>query len=543
MLKVFFVEDEIVVREGIKNNVSWEENGFQFCGEASDGELAYPLIQKLKPDIVITDIRMPFMDGLDLSRLIKKEMPWIKIIFLSGYGEFEYAKEAINIGITDYLLKPISGAELIKCMNSVKENILKEQEEKTNMDKYRREIREYEAEEKRRLFYDIVSNTQSLATILEKGKKLNMELSSVAYNLLLFVINLSSGSNQEQHLLADAQQELDALFDGKDDIIAFDCLLEGRAFLIKGSNLEQLTKTQEYYIDRMKQIMKQYRDISYFGGVGMPVQRLGELPKSYQEASRAFAYRYIWDINEILDYSGIAAQHLVTSQSEGFNMSNMVQMDKKKVVAFLKSGSKEEIDIFVEEYLKCIGNENKSSMIFRQYLVMDVYYTIVGFLEELGYGAEIVDKHLNGILQDNTLFFSYDVTIKYVEKLFNLAIDLRDEVATKSYNDMLNRAKAFINENYTSEDISLNQVASKVFISPNHFSAVFSQKTGQTFVKYLTDLRMNRAKELLRCTDMRSQDIGFAVGFRDPHYFSYLFKKTQDCTPKQYRYKSLLKEE
>ena len=112
MIKVFLVEDEIVMREGIKNTISWEKEGFQFAGEASDGELAYPLIQKTRPDILITDIKMPFMDGLELSRLVKKELPAIKIIILSGYDEFKYAQEGINIGIADYLLKPVTGATL-----------------------------------------------------------------------------------------------------------------------------------------------------------------------------------------------------------------------------------------------------------------------------------------------------------------------------------------------------------------------------------------------------------------------------------------------
>ena len=112
MLKVFLVEDEIIVREGIKNNINWAAEGFAFAGEASDGELAYPLIQKARPDILITDIKMPFMDGLELSRLVRQEMPDIKIIILSGYDEFEYAKEAISIGITDYLVKQIGRAHV-----------------------------------------------------------------------------------------------------------------------------------------------------------------------------------------------------------------------------------------------------------------------------------------------------------------------------------------------------------------------------------------------------------------------------------------------
>lgn len=138
MLKVFLVEDEIVMREGIKKNIDWEKEGFSFAGEASDGELAFPMIQKIRPDILITDIRMPFMDGLELSRLVKKELPQIKIIILSGYDEFEYAKEAINIGVTEYLLKPMSGAQLLEAVHKVAETILAEKEQQDFMETYRK---------------------------------------------------------------------------------------------------------------------------------------------------------------------------------------------------------------------------------------------------------------------------------------------------------------------------------------------------------------------------------------------------------------------
>ena len=110
MIKVFLVEDEMLIRQGVKNSIQWEKEGYEFVGEAGDGELALPIIFKEKPDLVITDIRMPFMDGLELSRLIRQELPEVKIIILSGYDEFEYAKEAIKIGVVEYLLKPISSA-------------------------------------------------------------------------------------------------------------------------------------------------------------------------------------------------------------------------------------------------------------------------------------------------------------------------------------------------------------------------------------------------------------------------------------------------
>ena len=135
MLKIFLVEDEYVFREGIKN-IDWASHGYDFVGEASDGEIAYPMIDKLKPDIVITDIKMPFMDGLELSKLIKKDFPQIEIIILSGYAEFEYAREAINIGVAHYLTKPISAEPLIGEVDSLAHKIEERKKDRALREKY-----------------------------------------------------------------------------------------------------------------------------------------------------------------------------------------------------------------------------------------------------------------------------------------------------------------------------------------------------------------------------------------------------------------------
>ena len=136
MVKVFLVEDEAIIRRGIKKNVEWEKNGFEFVGEAGDGEYAYPQILKTEPDILITDIKMPFMDGLELSHLVKKILPNTKIIILSGYNEFEYAKEAITIGISEYLLKPVTAASLTAVLRKVKEEIREEKEKSRLLERY-----------------------------------------------------------------------------------------------------------------------------------------------------------------------------------------------------------------------------------------------------------------------------------------------------------------------------------------------------------------------------------------------------------------------
>ena len=136
MIKVFLVEDEAIIRRGIRDNIDWNANGFEFAGEAGDGEYAYPLILKTEPDILLTDVKMPFMDGLELSRLVKKALPQTKIIILSGYNEFDYAKEAIKIGISDYLLKPVTSANLIDALKKVAETIREEREKSKLLERY-----------------------------------------------------------------------------------------------------------------------------------------------------------------------------------------------------------------------------------------------------------------------------------------------------------------------------------------------------------------------------------------------------------------------
>ncbi len=526
MIKVFLVEDEIVVREGIKNKVSWEENGFYFCGEASDGELAYPMIQKLRPDIVITDIRMPFMDGLELSRLLRKEAPGIKIIILSGYGEFEYAKEAMHIGITEYLLKPISGAELMKSMKKVRDNILQEREERENLARFRQEMKEYVEDEKRHLFNDLVKGTEPLASLIERGKELNLELGALAYNIVLFSMHLPKQYGADQ-AAAGLEAELDLLFENQKEVIKFNCFPEGTALLFKGGSMEEVCNNTQHYIKHLKNVMEKNGKLAYFGGIGKPVNRLGELPASYHEANRVFAYRYIWDISDILDYAAIAKENTAVGCTDDTVMHHIIRLDKKKVEAFLKSGSREELNYFVEEYLKSIGTNQWNSLLLRQYIMMDVYRIAAGFLEEVGYTGDVPQISLQKT--------SFEDTKGYIEALLAKTIELRDDIAAKHYNDMIVKAKEFIQDNYQKEELNLNQVAASVYISPTHLSAVFHQRTGQPFIRYLTDLRLNKAKELLRCTDLRTSDIGYAVGYKDPRYFSYLFKKTMNCTPKQYR--------
>lgn len=534
MLKVFLVEDEFVVREGIRN-IDWMSEGFKFCGEASDGELAFPLIRNETPDIMITDIKMPFLDGLDLSRLVKKELPQTKIIILSGHEEFVYAQEALKIGVTEYLLKPITSAELIEAVKRIGKQIDIEREEKKNLERYKHEMEENEIDSKRKLFIDMVSGANSIARILDKGKKLSLDLSALSYQIILFKYSVpGDGENYSSELLA-LSRELGGIGLHTGSVIVFDRAVEGTALLIKGESPEEIDRIREDYLSEIKSILEKYPTVHYFGGIGKQVGRLTHLAESFETASHAFSLRFIVDKNAFISTREIAARQHIQENALGLDVSEMTGADRKKVDAFLKNGEEEEISFFVEEFLKSIGSASEKSFLFRQYILLDVFFSAQIFLKEIGETDGLPDglfplpDRMNEALNDT------ERGREYIERVFAAAIRRRDELRKKRNHRLIEQVKEYLGAHYSDENMSLNSAAAYFNISPSYFSAVFSRETGQSLIKYLTDLRMNKAKELLKCSDMHCSEISAAVGYRDPHYFSFLFKKTQNCSPIQYR--------
>lgn len=531
MLKIFLVEDEFVVREGIKNNIDWKSHDYDFCGEASDGELAFPMIQKLKPDIVITDIRMPFMDGLTLSKLIKKELPWIEIIVLSGYEEFEYAKEGIKIGIAQYLLKPISGEDLLREVDALAVIIDEKHKEREIKEKYMKEMEENFLKERKDLFQYLVTGSKSPAELLEISDKLHIDLSAIWYNIVLIKVQSMTHAHDEySNSLIQIEKQLEEICNEK-ELLIFDRNLEGKALFFKADSREDIIQLQDEYIIKIKKLLYSYENIHYFGGIGEPVNRLGELPVSFENASHAFAHRYLVKDSLILNCGDINKG--LYTESENFDISsmNLKQIDRSKIRGFLKFGEKEEAVYFVEEFFKDLGNNAVKSNMFRQYIVMDAYFCVAEFVEGLSFQKNEVEPPDadSGIMQ------SIKSAMEYMIRIICKALELREKAASNRYGNVVDEVVHYIEENYADEELSLNVLASHVNFSPNHLSMVFSQQMGQTFTRYLTNYRMDKAKELLRCSSKKSSVISLEVGYKDPHYFSYLFKKTQGMTPTQYR--------
>ncbi len=532
MLKVFLVEDEVVVREGIKNNVDWEGRGYEFCGEASDGELAFSMITKLKPDIVITDIRMPFMDGLALSKLIRENLPETEIIILTGYGEFEYAKEGIRIGVAEYLLKPISGQELLEHVDKLAEKIREKRRDALLREQYQKEMAEKTQTDQSRFLKELVSGEHDAAKLLELAAQQGISLFAPWYNILLVK---STSNHQSREAFSGTMvtiEEFYARLAQDERLLIFDRNLEGKALLIKADSEEQVRELEKEYIRRLEEVFTQYPYVSYFGGIGKPVSRLNELPSCFESATRAFAYRYLTDENKFLDCLKIGAITAAGQEELSIHDLDTKQFSRSRMEEFLKLGSREEATFFVEGFFKDLGDHAIQSAMFRQYLVMDAYFGVADFVA--GIDPAQRDK-VETIDPGAPALSDSEQAMAYITRILEFAVGVREESATNRYRDVVRQVEDYIRENYADEDLSLNLIASHVNFSPNHLSTIFSQQTGQTLIKYLTDIRLGHARELLRGSSKKSSEISLEVGYKDPHYFSYLFKKTTGVTPTQYR--------
>lgn len=542
MLKIFLAEDEVVVRETIKRMIPWEELGFELVGEAADGEMALPLLIRQQPDLLITDIKMPFMDGLTLARLAKKEIPGLKVVILSGYDDFNYAKQAIGIGVEDYLLKPITKNALIERLSEIRSRYEHEKTQKEYYEKFQREMQAYEKNSSRDFFEALVGGSMDMMEVYKRAEKLGLDIVAEAYNVLIFTMNCDedfSGQRDEYSSWeAESLELLENFFAGHSSAMLFRSNIFSYGVLLKGQR-ETIEENTRACVDEIRKILsRQDGRREWFLAVGQSVERLSQIQKSYHTASRAFSQRYLYDEN-ILYYDEMETMEHPGGQAETEDNAYLQKVDVNALnpailQKFLSNGLQEETENFVKDYFYAIGQEPMESLVFRNYVILNVWFSVISFIKGLGCDTnEMESADTEEVLAESGK--NMESAIAYAKKMISQAIEIRDQNSGNKNRSILRTAVDFIDSHYMDEEISLNTVANVANVSSNHFSALFSQNMGQTFIEYLTTLRMNKAKELLRCTGMRSSEIAGEIGYKDAHYFSYLFKKTQGMTPSDYR--------
>lgn len=525
MYKVFVVDDEIVIREGLRNNIDWEKNGFFLVGEAPDGEIALPMIRDEKPDILITDIRMPFLDGIALCREVRRVMPWIQIVILSGFDSFEYAKQAISLGVQEYLLKPISADELKSVLARLVASIEKEQMERRDLEKLRQQMRNGKM-----LVQDqVISNVIMNGVSENEGRKICTQMRSFGINLIssrYAVIEFCSSdadaryTDMHANLIQLLEQTCDTVFltSGEDFLNALvlgdsDKDIEERAYSFARSALDELDRAG-------------YRDVR--AAIGETVKDFGSISSSYKSARHT---RHVAENNrQPLQMRRIIGPRDVREFPRAVDKT----MELQPLYDRMKYADLGDFREQIMEYVDSLKVMNLCIPVDGRYLRSEVLMTAFRIIQEAGGDPQKVldDRWME---RSSTGLDDLEGYVSTALAVMHRAIKFREANGNVKGNPAVNKARQYMAENFTNPNLTFQDVVDHVAMSSSHFSTLFSQTTGMTFTKYLIDMRMTKARELLYNTSMRSSEIAYAVGYNDPHYFSYLFKKCSGVTPSEFR--------
>ena len=521
MYQIFVVEDELLIRQSIRDTIEQMQGPYSFCGEASDGEMALSIMQDLMPDILVTDIRMPFLDGFGLIRHAKAIMPWLKVIIISGYGDFEYARKAITLGVDQYLLKPVRSAELIKVIRETAEQIDKEKANKALPEGFDETEVTYAL--RKHFMQQLLYGGTGTDVLLEQAGTLKLDIIRPCY--IVTVCQFETGELDQGRLVSIVQNILK-----EREHVLYYFNAADQLTLLFGENNEEELNEQAYQI---LQILKhELQDVSpvITAVIGEPVQRIGAIARSHKEA-----------VDLLKRVGGISAGRILHFGDTVQLTADVIQFEgpiRKELQQKIATASAEDVPSLLEEMLSGEDSEQYGSKLVR-------YYTLVSLLKSAVRAMALNDpgkkeKDIADMLSRQYDVFaasgSYESFRNIAGELLRLIVGSRQlSPVTDKYGHVIKLAENYIKENFCDPNISLLSTAQHVGMSAAHFSTVFSQNEGRTFISYLTALRMEKAKQLLVSTNARLSDIALEIGYNEPNYFSHVFRKTVGITPKEYR--------
>ena len=518
--KVFFVEDEVVTREGIRDNVDWKANGFEFCGEAPDGEMALPLLRTTQPDVLITDIKMPFMDGLQLCKIVREHTPGMKIIILSGHDEFDYAQEAIKLGVTEYLLKPVTVQDLHQTLRKVADQLDTERKAQENLKKLQEQVAENQASLRERLLLRLVVGAVSSTEAIEKGQLLGLDLIARCYLVLILKTELSDRPDHFDYAeYEQIQQRVASCVAHNPDIFLLKKDWQEFVLVMKGNTPAYLDEEKDLITARIQQTLQGTR-YQLTTGVGAQKQRIADIYQSFIEA--------LVSIQTVADAGNVRSNPPV-------DKAELLKIDRVAVEDYLRRGVKGDFDEFFDAYIRPLGETALKSYLIKNYIFVDVIVATAKLVKEWGGDIDQVVPALNAIETILANVKTIENLREQAAKILFSALAFRDAQTRNQHAKLIQQARDYIASHYMNPDLSLNEVAAQVNLSPSHFSVVFAQETDQTFKDYLTEVRLQKAKALLRSTAFKATYIACLVGYNDPHYFSFVFKKNTGYSPTEFR--------
>ncbi|PLS03732.1 response regulator transcription factor [Neobacillus cucumis] len=524
MYRVVLVDDEEIVREGIRNRIPWGELGFELIGTTENGQEALHMIQSNQVDLLITDISMPIMDGLALTEKVKTIFPSIKVIILSGYDQFEYAQNAIKLGVQDYILKPITSKEMKTLLLDVKKTLDEEMSGKAYLESLRRQVKESLPLLKERFLNQLISFPVSDEEFGRSCSYLSIPLSTPSCMVLLIDFDSMDHGFEETQLLQFAILNLSVeWFRGREEMIAFSNR-HGQTVILMSCLNEQHAQELAFSISKeIQEVIQAKLKTAVTIGISNLASQAKDIHVCYQEALAALEYRFILGKNQVIHISDMEKKQSVFSQPLDL---------EKKLLTNIKVGSIEETHQLIDSIFSYL---EKSGLNRCKLYIMELLVMINKTFYELGLEAQ---PFWGESLGPMTEFHQYKTMNEIKDWLKSVCKDanlLISEKRTSSVKQQVEQAKQYILDHYADSSISLSTICKYLHVSVSYFSLTFKKETGETFVEYLTKFRLEKAKQLLRGTDYKTYEIAEMAGYSDPQYFSTVFKKQVGVSPKDYR--------
>lgn len=529
MYRILLVDDEALIREGVSENVNWEKYGYELVGSCENGKEAYEFIQNNPVDVLLTDICMPYMDGMKLSERLSEEYPEIRIIILSGYDEFEYAKKAIKYGVKEYLLKPITAQEMGETLFSLKTEMDKELAAEKNISTMKANYHKGQILVYANVLMDLIMGCKSEEESRRELEELGINLNSLAYRVGIIELDLYARTDKLNEdvkkqsalmafVLYNITQEIVERFEagkvcqGKDH----------RTFILFHSNkpvelLQNIRQIYEEIIIHMNHVM----EMKVNAGLGSSVSERKDIYKSYEEAEDALEYHYLMGGNRIFEMELIR---------EGKKQPNVEKL-LESILLHMKENTQDKIktdmDRLKQQLKDCWCNRQEAGTILQRTSDAIEELRKISVLED---GTTRKGEILQDVLKAGDLEEAVQILCCYCLETGE-DLDHQKNIGGKRYAVL---AMDYLEKNYDNCDLNLQSVCSYLNISPSRFSSIFKAATGNTFMDVLSGIRMQKARELLANTDMKNYEIAERVGFNDPHYFSIAFKKTTGKSPTEY---------
>ena len=515
MMKVFLVDDEIAIRENLRNSFPWEEKGYQLVGEAPDGEMALPMLRDLNADILLTDIRMPFMDGMKLCEEVQRTMPWVERIILSGYDDFAYAQKAISLGVKEYLLKPVTAKELEAALDRVRRQIEEKRRDRENLTALREKLSSGNQFLRDKLLASLFTDegdTEDDEAVLHQMRELGANLVAGCYT----VIDIAFPAEGERRITCrNALVSLAEMSGGGVHVCGAP---KGARVLVLGDNPKDTEERAYSFANSAMHLPELAGESRLLISIGDTVTNFHDIRQSMKNARHA---RHLQgpESNEERKIIGVnenSGHQLLLSETE---LSPLYER--------LQYASETEVEAILTEYTKSL--DPQLALGYLRVAALMAARRII--MEGEGNPREVLtDSEV-----DEALHTEEEKGFRCLEGLLKKAISFRNGNRAGYGDSSISRARAYLSQHFSDPNLMLQDAADEVHLSQSHFSTVFAQETGLTFTQYLTALRIGKAKELLEATEMRSSQIAMEVGYNDSHYFSYLFKKNTGMTPGEYR--------